>query len=174
MDTRPADSPPSAHLLYLDFDGVLHPEDALWHPRRGVYLGPKSHGHALFEHVPLLVTALEPFPHVQIVLATSWVRHRGFAATLKRLPATLQSRVVGATHHSVMQDKNWLVLPRWQQILGDVGRRRPARWVSLDDDYEGWPVEHLDKLVKTDGTLGLSRQGAITELQQKLAQWQPG
>ena len=29
----------ASHLLYLDFDGVLHPEDVLWHPKRGVYLG---------------------------------------------------------------------------------------------------------------------------------------
>ncbi len=161
------------HLLYLDFDGVLHPEDVLWHPKRGVYLGPKTKGgHVLFEHAPLLVDVLAPFPNVHIVLSTSWVRHRGFSFAMKRLPELLQRRVVGATYHSEMHDENWLALPRWQQILGDAGRRRPARWVSLEDQFEGWPAEHLDKLVQTDELLGLLRQGAVQGLRQRLDEWQ--
>ena len=37
----PASTPRSADLIvYLDLDGVLHPEAVLWHPNRGIYMSP--------------------------------------------------------------------------------------------------------------------------------------
>jgi hypothetical protein len=31
-----------ALILYLDFDGVLHHENVLWHPRKGVYTDARA------------------------------------------------------------------------------------------------------------------------------------
>ena len=46
-------------VLYLDYDGVLHHENCLWHPRRGAYLvAPQRY--SLFQHAPLLEEMLEP------------------------------------------------------------------------------------------------------------------
>ena len=162
-------------MLYLDLDGVLHPEDVHWHPKRGVYLGATRVAHTLFEHAPLLVDLLSDFPMVLIVLSTSWVRHRGFAYTVKRLPGALQRRVVGSTYHNrYMQSENWLALPRGAQVLGDVGRRKPRHWVALDDDFDDWPEGHLDKLVKTHPLTGLARPGAVDELRAAFATWCSG
>jgi hypothetical protein len=57
-------------LLYLDFDGVLHYDNARRHPRRGVCLTAPP-GYVLFEHVGLSEGALAPHAAVRIVLSTS-------------------------------------------------------------------------------------------------------
>ncbi len=166
-----------SHLLYLDFDGVLHPEDVYFHPARGVYLSriSETRRHTLFVHAPLLVSVLAPYPDVQIVLSTSWVQHRSYSKALKRLPVSLQARVIGATFHDGhMSRDNWFALSRGAQVLGDVARRRPAHWVALDDDDVDWPEKHLSKLVKTTPMLGLSRPGAVDELRSHLDSWFAG
>ena len=144
-------------LLYLDYDGVLHPEDVVRHPRRGIYLHPKYvGGHVLFEHAGLLAEELEQFPDVGIVLSTSWVRVLSFKRALGCLPEALRKRVVGATYHSSMDDGAFLDLSRGQQVVGDAGRRKAKRWLALDDDAEHWPVEHRGRLLHTHPVQGLA------------------
>ena len=60
-------------MLFLDFDGVLHPEDVHRRAGNSPYIGSPS-GHVLFEHAPLLAAVLRPCPDIRIVLSTSWVR----------------------------------------------------------------------------------------------------
>lgn len=51
------ESPPSSAdvVLYLDLDGVVHHEQVLWHPSKGIYMSPqKAAGHSLFEWIPIL------------------------------------------------------------------------------------------------------------------------
>jgi hypothetical protein len=86
-------------VLYLDFDVVLHHENCLWHPRTGAYLSAPER-YTLFQHNALLEELLEPYPQVQIALSTSWARHCGMTASAKRLPPSLQARVIGTTFHS--------------------------------------------------------------------------
>jgi hypothetical protein len=50
MKAAAPDSRQAKHqVLYLDFDGVLHPDEVYWHPRRGAYLREDlvAAGHAL-------------------------------------------------------------------------------------------------------------------------------
>ena len=63
-------------ILYLDFNGVLHHENV-----RNFGKGPVmiESGHSLFEWSNRLNIALLPYPEVQIVLSTSWVRILGFS-----------------------------------------------------------------------------------------------
>jgi HAD domain in Swiss Army Knife RNA repair proteins len=72
-------------LLYLDFDGVLHPEDVVWRRDHGIYIRSPP-GHVLFENAPLLERLLLPVIDVQIVLSTSWVRAFGYSGAVRRLP----------------------------------------------------------------------------------------
>jgi hypothetical protein len=83
-------------LLYLDFDGVLHPADVWWNSRLGPHIRSPE-GHTIFEHSHLLAEALRAVPDVRIVLSTSWVWRYGLAKTTKDLPPELRSRVIGAT-----------------------------------------------------------------------------
>jgi hypothetical protein len=155
-------------VLYLDFDGVLHPENVWRRPGTGPYVATPP-GHRVFELAPLLAQALEPYPNLRIVLATNWVRVLGFTQAARRLPAGLRARVTGATYHSRMDAAAFLEMPRAGQVLADVSRRRPAAWLALDDDAEGWPPSYRAQLVHTHAVLGISAPEVFAELRRKLA-----
>lgn len=157
------------HILYLDFDGVLHPDD-VWRTRgRGIHLGDKSSNHQLFESAELLCAILEPFPRAEIVLSTTWVRIIGFNAAASYLPASLRRRVIGATYHSAMPKEWFLKLDRGEQVLKDIERRQPERWVAVDDAKEGWTTACAQHLVLCNGEFGLSEQLAQAALLNTLA-----
>lgn len=159
------------NILYLDFDGVLHHEACFWHPRRGAYLvAPLEY--KLFQHAELLQELLTPYPDVQIVLSTSWVRRYGYSKTAKRLPPALRQRVVGATFHSRMNEFRFSELPRGQQVFEDVIRRKPARWLALDDDAAGWSEGCLPNFVRTDECEGISDLRTREELINKLTRFE--
>lgn len=160
-------------ILYLDFDGVLHHDDVWLDTRNRPYLrGPG----ALFEYADRLVNVLEPYPGVDIVLSTSWVRVKRFSYSVKRLPIGLQQRVIGATWHSrfALDDElmGWWLhkATRYEQIARDVRRRQPSQWLALDDDGEGWPIDLNAHLVRCDPQLGLSEPGVRLQLEGRLAQ----
>lgn len=154
-------------LLYLDFDGVLHDSEVYNHPKRGIYIA--TPGRQLFEWMPVLEELLEPHPSVRIVLSTSWVRIKSFNFAKKQLGLSLQNRVIGATFHKRhMSALAFAERPRGVQILGDAIRRRPTAWLAIDDEHEGWPEAHCERLVCTDGARGLSDPAVQKELKQKL------
>lgn len=157
-------------VLYLDFDGVLHHENVLRHPRRGIYLGAPPE-FTLFQHAALLEALLQPYPAIRIVLSTSWVRVFGYSRSVKRLPPGLQEKVIGATYHSRMNEQRFTQLPRGVQVLEDVARREPRDWLAVDDTGDGWPKEHLQRLVLTDERLGLSAPGTAERLSARLQAW---
>lgn len=159
--------------LYLDYDGVLHP-DAVYREKDRIVL--RRDGLSLFEWAPLLDETLAGFPGVQIVLSTSWVRVLSFATAKTWLPAGLQARVVGATYHSEMRPPSmnrydpepFVLLTRYEQILQHVQRHSIERWIALDDDHEHWPADQRHRLVALDGELGIAEPGKLSELAQKL------
>lgn len=156
-------------VLYLDFDGVLHPEDVWRHPGRGIYLGPGGAGHELFENAPLLEELLEPYPKVQVVLSTSWVRALGYSKAVKHLPPGLARRVMGATFHSQMEDVDWYNLLRGRQVERDVARRRPSAWMAIDDTDEGWSDSSREHLVLSDPVEGIRAPLVAARLRERLA-----
>lgn len=152
--------------LFLDFDGVLHPDSVYREPGRGIHL---RGGGGLFMHAPALEEALEPFPAVQIVLSTTWVSVLGFASAKKRLSTALQDRVVGATYHR-RHTVTWESQTRYQQIIAHVIRRGlGARWVAVDDETEGWPPDRRQHLVSPQSAVGL-QPADIQLLTQRLQQ----
>lgn len=155
------------HLLYLDFDGILHPAGGERNPR-GFRLNVP--GHEVFESVPVLEQAIAPYPSLRIVLTTSWVQAYGFRQTCEFLPKSMQPRVIGATfdsRHLISGDFN--ELSRYAQILVDVRRREPTRWLAVDDDAQGWPHGELDALVLVPAAIGLACTDAQALLRSRLA-----
>ncbi|WP_087864770.1 HAD domain-containing protein [Comamonas thiooxydans] len=150
----------AATILYLDFDGVLHP-DRVYRTLAGRvvlrYPELRAPGHAFFEGEPLLVEMLARFPSVAIVLSTSWVRKiKNYREIVQLLSPALQARVIGSTFHSRITDRfSYDNMSRGQQIQEDVLHRRPSRWIALDDDDDLWPAQSRDKLVTVDSELGL-------------------
>ncbi|WP_458068475.1 HAD domain-containing protein [Rhodanobacter sp. BL-MT-08] len=139
-------------VIYLDFDGVLHPDEAYQDDKGRVYLrGPGK----LFEYAPVLVEALALYPDLRIVLSTSWVRMKSYSWVCRHLPEGLRKRVIGATWHSRFKhdyDETlwWRDASRYRQIKRDLLRRMPAYWLAIDDDMEGWPENEMDRVVYCD------------------------
>lgn len=133
-------------ILFLDFDGVLHPEPC--------------HDAPLFSQMALLERALAELPHWRVVVSSSW-RHGRTLDDLRALfPLTLQPRVIGLT-------------PLFKDIADDVPqalKRFPREaeclrwlrdhaapgtpWLALDDCP--WMFRPLcPNLVETDCRTGL-------------------
>lgn len=158
-------------ILFLDFDGVLHP-DAVYLRLNGE-IELRAPG-ALFMWAPALADALEAHPQIRIVLSTSWARNLGYHTARKALPVELRQRVIGATWHSAM-GRGWPdYIPwddqtRFQQIAAYLSRlEAPMPWLAIDDDAQGWPDYLRERLVQTDAMRGLSAPEALAELNEKL------
>lgn len=172
----PSVRPRSARIvLYLDFDGVLHHEAAMWSPKRGAFISPiDGPGRTLFEWAHHLEAELVDFPDVKLVLSSSWCVKPGFGKSIKRLSANLQRRFIGGTFHKRFHGidpwttESFRAAPRWKQILGDAQRREPSAWLVLDDDVADWPAELRANLVACNGATGLSCAEVRDELHSKL------
>lgn len=156
-------------VLFLDFDGVLHP-DATYLVRGRPIL--RADGH-LFMWADRLVALLAAYPDVEIVLSTSWARDLGFSRARGYLPFELQCRVVGATWHSSMSrnadgfkksETWWDNVSRYEQIKRWADRADVMRWVAIDDQPTGWMAYDTDRLIHTDSRLGLSEAKILDEL----------
>jgi len=151
------------NVLYLDFDNVLH-GDVLLYPLR-----PETPGQVLFENAPILEQLLDPYPDLKLVLSTSWVRQLGFTRARKALPPSLRRRVIGATYHRRhMREEEFARLTRYEQVIADVARRRPRKWLAIDDDLDGWPEHALINVVPTPLVVGLGDAAAALELKERL------
>lgn len=158
------------HVLYLDYDGVLHPA-GVYRYRKPPAIRLGAPGHTLFENCEMLQSLLTPYPDVRIVLSTSWVRALGFDEAKEYLTPELKARVIGATFHSRIHLSDWFSLQyRYRQIIEDVGRRKPAAWLAVDDDAEGWPDEQRSRLAYMPESLGLSDPSAQCLLRKRLAE----
>lgn len=148
-------------ILFLDFDGVLHPAR--------VYLGqegPELAGEgSLFMWAELLCEMLADFPHVQVVLSTSWVCHLPFAQVNDFLPVPLRRRVIGSTWDHISKvpefSRNlplsyWRDACRYQQVRRWVVFYRVRRWIAVDDEGEGWAEADLARFIHTNSETGLS------------------
>jgi HAD domain in Swiss Army Knife RNA repair proteins len=161
-------------ILFLDFDGVLHPDAAFLVKGRPML---KAEGE-LMMWAPLLENALAGFPEAHIVLSTSWARQLSFSRARRWLPEALNARVIGSTWHSAMSFKSegfsslatwWDEATRYQQIKRYALRAGLADWVAIDDQPDGWGAGDLDKLVHTNGETGLSDPLALALLAKRLA-----
>ena len=161
---------PATATLFLDFDGVLHPE----------YCQPSR----FFESLPLLAMVLQDRPWVELVVSSNWRYERvdgsmsgSSTGTSTEFPTEwrlkpwevvldwLQSepvvaqRVVGI--NPLMPDRSQLpdrvlAYEREAQCLAWLRAWRPSRihWLALDD--RSWLFSPFcPQLFQTDGTRGL-------------------
>ena len=138
-------------ILFLDFDGVLHPNDVYLVDEQPVMGNTEGHeGHdSLLCFAPLLAEALQNRPDVKIVLSTSWVPYLGFDRAQSYLPATLQARVIGSTwlDRSEYMRSGWMKLMRYCRIHQYLEQFGVDEWCALDDDANGWPDDLKHRLI---------------------------
>lgn len=157
---------PASTVLFLDYDGVLHPDE--------VYLNRgqpelRAEGYTLFQWAPLLIEALGDYPSLRIVLSTSWAREVGFHRARQYLPPLLQQRTIAATWHSAMgrgwPDQVWWdKATRYEQIARWAARAGIENWIALDDQPTGWPESEEKKLVRCNAATGLSAPLVLRQL----------
>lgn len=135
-------------ILFLDFDGVTHPEGC--------------RAADLFCRLPLIESVLLRHPHVQIVVSSSWRETRPLEELRQRFRPELRERVVGCTplarqdpcepamrHVRETECRAWL-----------RAHRPDAPWIALDDNpllfQQGCP-----NLLAIDGRVGFTEADAL-------------
>jgi hypothetical protein len=109
-----------APVLFLDFDGVLHPGSGL--------------GDTRLMHAEALDTALDGLS-VQVVISSSWRFHLSMQEILQELPTGLAQRVAVATGPAHIG--RWA---RFQEIKAWLDRHAPSvDWRALDDAVFEFP-----------------------------------
>lgn len=146
--------------LFLDFDGVLHPE----------YCSPSLH----FIQLPALEVLLREHPYVQVVVSSSWRLQFPFNHILSRFSPDISERIVGTT--PVFSELNsvpdrLIGYPRhaecwaWQQ----VNRAASEEWFALDDrPWLFYPF--CPHLIQVNGSRGLD-QDVLAQLSHCLDQF---
>ena len=156
------------NILYLDYNGVLHDSQVMRNRKRGLYLAKPDK--KFFEWMPILDELLAPIDDLKIVLSTSWVRAVDFDTAKYELSPTLRERVIGSTfHHPGLTQSVFDTMPRGQQIVDDVLRRQPTKWFAIDDDAFGWPAAYRDRLIETQGALGIADPAVQIAIEAMLA-----
>lgn len=159
---------PTDPVLFLDFDGVLHPSAVRVAPGGELTLDSQYAGHKLFENAQLLSALLHPYPSVRLVLSTSWVLSFGYEAALTHLPAELRARAIGSTFDRGRHGVHFSSVARGYQVVADAKHRGLKDWVAIDDDARDWPRGYKHRLIETDKRLGLASPEATSTLTQWL------
>ena len=147
-------------ILFLDFDGVLHPNN-----RPG----------ALFMWVPRLAMWLADWPGVEVVISSSWRAVHSLHEMVKLLGPGVGSRVVGCTPLLRQEVPEWRVYPKvptGATARKSYGRQaeidawlamswQPKRpWVALDDMPSLFELD-CAWLVSCNGHAGLSGENLV-------------
>lgn len=142
-------------VLFLDFDGVLHPaldEDEVLPPG----LVPCTH----FGWLPHLEQLLRPHPDVRVVVHSSW-RYTHNAEELALLLGPLGKRFVGATPRA----------PRWESVNWFLHLNKQVKdFRILDDGASQFPNPPPPQLVLCDPHHGVSDPLVL----QRLGRWLRG
>jgi hypothetical protein len=127
-------------ILFLDFDGVLHPVGG----------GVKQ-----FTQLPLLEALLRDpaFAGVSIVVSSTWRELHSLKRLQQFFNDDLRARVIGVTPVLDEYDSEH---ERYEEIRAWLDEHAGVTvWAALDDDIEGFPAHHRKRAVFTDPESGL-------------------
>ena len=130
--------------IFLDIDGVLHPEDAAEIVMEGQEW--RVSGEGLFRWAPLLANLVADHD-IDIVIHSTWRYSYRLHELQAYFPESLRSKIVAVTSGS----------GRYESIIDYVVRHGIEKFLVLDDAKlefpEGWP-----NLVYCDGKTGISAE----------------
>ncbi|WP_019575449.1 HAD domain-containing protein [Curvibacter lanceolatus] len=144
-------------VLFLDFDGVLHPEFC--------------HESRHFECVHHLASACGQRGDLDIVVSSTWRHTMGLSTLKARFPEALARRIIAVTPaYTALQDLPHKVMPfeREAECLGWMRVNRPghATWIAVDD--RPWLYRPFcSELFLVNGKTGLDA-AAVTRLLERL------
>ncbi len=150
--------------LYLNLDGVLHPNQVEHLPGQAPEL--KIEGHRVLEHAHLLTEVLAGHEGVGIVLNTWWTFYLDLDACVEMLPVPLGRRVIGATlEHASRYDS---VPSRPIETEKHIARHGQRCFIVLDHNDARYRVEMLPRLLLLDPDEGLDALAARRRLATRL------
>ena len=148
-----------AMILFLDFDGVLHPQ----------YEGMPTPAEELFCHLPRFETVIREFPTVQIVVSSTWRYKFTLDQMRTHFSPDIAARIIDATPKAENAGSGYQVTRReneildWLAVSGNTG----VQWVALDDAV--WQFErYRDRVVDCTWYIGLD-DAAMAKLRDVLA-----
>ncbi len=157
--------------LFVDYDGVLHRGHAFLDESNEIFLDT---GIPLFEFSPLLVSLLEPWPEVEIVLTTTWLSRLPVDEVVSYLPLRLARRVVGTTQGYRARFGDWKTgIARTYIIRAYVFEHRLRNWLAIVDSVYGAHDLSTDFLALEPHLVLLDSQRGIGEAQaqQRIRDW---
>lgn len=129
-------------ILFLDFDGVLHP------------CGDAYRAATLFARLPALEALLREYPDVRIVVSSSW-RTDGLEALRAMFSDDIGARIIGLTPITERSPDGYMPAMREQEIINwltaNGGLEQP--WVALDDADFQFTI-HRERLVACNPDVG--------------------
>lgn len=159
-------------VVYLGISGVLHPSQSTYELVHG--RSPWTDGHSHYEGVPLLASALQPWPRARIVLTSTQPWAHGLPSVLEQLGplaglvdgftyedlTTRATRKVrtrsGTTRTLTYSNEDYWRMHKADIVVAHVEWLQPAAWVAIDDEDSLWSADVArDHLVATDGCVGL-------------------
>ena len=131
-------SQPSKKLLFLDFDGVLHPTSA--------------RGPGLLSKAPLLEAITDE--DCRIIFSTSWRFQYSLEELCTKLPETVSLKVIGMTGSPYIGKHS-----RYYEIISYVSQldHKPVQWRALDDAYWEFPVG-CPELIRCNPNTGITER----------------
>ncbi len=134
-------------LLFLDFDGVLHPQ----------YDGVPTPVGEVFCHLSRFEEIMRDFPSVEIVISSTWRNQFTLEELRSRFSPDIAARIIGMTPQAEHADGNYLPTRREAEILDwlTTAGRTDAAWIALDD--AAWQFDkHRERLVTCTWYVGLN------------------
>lgn len=150
--------------IYLNFDGVLHPDQVFYED--GCIPSLLAPGHNAFEHAELLAATLEGHEDVVIILNTWWTFYLGPDACKDLLPPSLAARVGGSTIQYL--DAYDSIPTRLKETERHIARQRSGPWVILDHNNARYRRDFLPHLLLLDPFEGLGSRTARRSVERRL------
>ena len=151
-------------ILFLDFDGVLHPESSGQSTDEAQAI---SH----FCHLPRLESLLREFPRVDIVISSMWRERVDVASLLAYFSGDIRPRILGTTALSERTSAGYRRARREEEIISWLYANGAIDlpWVALDDS--DWQFKkHLNCLVTCDPDIGFD-DAAHAGLRKHFEKW---
>ncbi|WP_408433990.1 HAD domain-containing protein [Paraburkholderia caffeinilytica] len=151
--------------LYLNFDGVLHPDQVVY--REGLTPSLVATGHSAFEHAGLLSEILEQHDEVELVLNTWWTFFVCIDSVLELLPTALASRVVDTTLEC---SSRYDSLPsRSKEAERHIASKNKRQVLVLDNSNSRYSRDLIPHMLLVDPTVGLASIAARRALARRIS-----
>ncbi|MES2730000.1 MAG: HAD domain-containing protein [Pseudomonadota bacterium] len=132
-------------ILFLDFDGVLHP------------IPTKDRN--LLCHVPRLEGVLRDFPYIQVVVSSLWRASHDLEGLRHYFSEDIRPRIIGMTPFTetpaYMSDSDFILgVVRYKEILLWIEQNKyEGPWLALDDAWREFP-DPCEQLIRCETEIG--------------------